>query len=179
MRPVGSGALRRLRQRLPFPPMTGSEDLRRAMAAFPTGVTIVTASGNEGSGPAGATANAVTTLSLGPPLMLACLDRGSRTLEAVREAGRFGLNGLAADQADLAESFADPATRESRWEGIEWDERAGAPRITSAPLWVCCELRDMIDGGDHLIITGSVEEVEADREREPLVFHLGSYRGLA
>ena len=56
------------------------ERFRDALASYPTGVTVVTAMGADG--PAGATANAVTSLSLEPPMMLACLDRGSRTLES-------------------------------------------------------------------------------------------------
>ena len=58
------------------------------MSRFPTGVTVVTALGP--AGPAGATANAVASLSLEPPMMLACLDLGSRTLVAVEHAGVFG-----------------------------------------------------------------------------------------
>ncbi|MDP9228098.1 MAG: flavin reductase, partial [Actinomycetota bacterium] len=53
------------------------DQFRRALGAYPTGVTVVTAIG--ANGPSGATANAVTSLSLDPPMMLACLDRGSRT----------------------------------------------------------------------------------------------------
>jgi flavin reductase (DIM6/NTAB) family NADH-FMN oxidoreductase RutF len=77
---------------------------REAMARFPTGVTVITALTD--AGPAGLSANAVSSLSLEPQLMLACLDRGSRTLRAVEEAGRFGVNVLADDAAALAVSFA-------------------------------------------------------------------------
>src|SRR5689334_25390591 len=68
------------------------EQFRAALSAYATGVTVVTAVGPEG--PSGATANAVTSLSLDPPMMLACLDRGSRTLASVRVQGRFGVNAL-------------------------------------------------------------------------------------
>ena len=52
-----------------------AERMRSAMSRFPTGVTVITALTDEG--PAGLSANAVTSLSLDPPLMLACVDRGS------------------------------------------------------------------------------------------------------
>ena len=151
------------------------ERFRAALASYPTGVTVVTAIGPDG--PAGATANAVTSLSLEPPMMLACLDRGSRTLDAVRAAGRFGVNALAAGQEDLALRFAakDPAPR--KWDGVEWSERQGSPRLDGALMWVACELRDLIDGGDHLIATGSVLEAES-RKAMPLIFHRGAYRDL-
>src|SRR6476660_9244451 len=75
------------------------ETLRDAMERFPTGVTVVTAVGP--SGPAGATANAVVSLSLEPPMMLACLDLGSRTLVAVEHARIFGINILAGELAEV------------------------------------------------------------------------------
>ena len=62
-----------------------ADEFRAAMAAVPTPVTVVTSVGD--SGPAGATANAIASLSLEPPLMLVCLDHGSRTLAALRASG--------------------------------------------------------------------------------------------
>lgn len=128
-------------------------------------------------GPAGATANAVTSLSLDPPMMLACLDRGSRTLAAVRDAGRFGINALAAGQEQLALRFAGKDPAPAKWEGIDWAESEGCPRLPAALMWVACELRDLIEGGDHLIATGAVLAAES-REGMPLIFHRGAYRDL-
>src|SRR5215208_3163388 len=93
------------------------EQFRAALGAYATGVTVVTAIGP--AGPSGATANAVTSLSLDPPMMLACLDRGSRTLTSVREQGRFGVNALAAGQEDLARRFAEKNPEAQKWEGVE------------------------------------------------------------
>ena len=87
------------------------------MSRFPTGVTVITAL-TDGRGPAGLAANAVTSLSLDPPLMLACLDRGSRTLRAVEAAGRFGVNVLEARRAELARAFARKIPVEEKWQGV-------------------------------------------------------------
>jgi 3-hydroxy-9,10-secoandrosta-1,3,5(10)-triene-9,17-dione monooxygenase reductase component len=151
------------------------DEFRRALAAYPTGVTVVTALGQEG--PSGATANSVTSLSLDPPMMLACLDRGSRTLASVRAAGRFGINALAAGQEELAVRFAGKDPEPAKWEGIGWTEHDGSPRLDDALVWIACELRDLIDGGDHLIATGTVTDAAA-REGQPLIFHRGAYRDL-
>ena len=151
------------------------ERFREALASYPTGVTVVTAIGP--NGPSGATANAVTPLSLDPPMMLACLDRDSRTLNSVRASGRFGVNALAAGQEELALRFAAKHPEPDKWEGIEWAESQGSPRLAEALMWVACELRDLIEGGDHLIATGSVLEAES-REAMPLIFHRGAYRDL-
>src|SRR5215813_14124351 len=101
------------------------EEFRSALTAYATGVTVVTAVGQQG--PSGATANAVTSLSLEPPMMLACLDRGSRTLTSVRAQGAFGVNALAAGQADLARRFSGKHPEPEQWAGVEWSESQGLP----------------------------------------------------
>jgi flavin reductase (DIM6/NTAB) family NADH-FMN oxidoreductase RutF len=157
-------------------PTPTTEEFRSAMAVMPTAVTVI-ASIAEG-GPAGATANAVASLSLEPPLMLACLDRGSRTLAAVRSSGRFSVNVLGAGDEELARAFASKAPHEEKWAGIDWSERHGSPRIVDALAWIACDLRDLLDGGDHVIVTGTVLDLAVNEDAAPLVFHHGDYRPL-
>src|SRR3954452_11735911 len=114
------------------------EQFRDALGAYATGVTVVTAIGP--NGPSGATANAVTSLSLDPQMMLACLDRGSRTLTSVREQGRFGVNALAAGQEELAHRFAGKGAEAEKWDAVEWSTSEELPRLPGALLWVACEL---------------------------------------
>lgn len=151
------------------------DEFRNAMSHLPTGVTVVTAPSP--AGPLGATANAVTSLSLEPPLMLASLDRGSRTLVAAQEAGRFGISVLGAGQESVARAFATKVPHPEKWAEVSWTNRAGVPIVDGCPLWVACTLRDAQDGGDHVILTGSVLEVGAPGG-EPLLFWRGGYRGL-
>src|SRR3954465_11896833 len=100
---------------------------RAAMAGLPTGVTIVTANGPDG--PAGATANAVSSLSIEPMMMLACLDRGSRTLLPGRGADPFGISLLPAGQEPIARAFATKAPVAEKWSGVAWSDRGGIPAI--------------------------------------------------
>ena len=149
---------------------------RAAMAMLPTGVTVVSAGGP--NGPAGATANAVCSLSIEPMLMLACLDRGSRTLLAVQAANHFGVSVLHAGQEPIARAFASKAPVAEKWEGVAWSERGGGiPAIDDALAWIACDLRDVIAAGDHVIVTGAVREVESGAG-DPLVFSGGGYRPL-
>jgi flavin reductase (DIM6/NTAB) family NADH-FMN oxidoreductase RutF len=148
---------------------------RAAMGLLPTGVTVVSA--GRPDGPAGATANAVCSLSIEPMLMLACLDRGSRTLLAVQAANRFGINVLHAGQEDIARSFATKAPVADKWTGVAWHERDGIPALDEALAWIACDLRDVIAGGDHVIVTGEVRDL-ATGEGDPLVFSGGEYRPL-
>ncbi len=136
---------------------------------------MVTAGG--AGGPAGATANAVCSLSIDPMLMLACLDRGSRTLLAVQAANHFGVNVLGAGQEALARAFSSKVPVADKWEGVEWSERDGLPAIAGTIAFVGCELRDVIAGGDHVIVTGEVGVLDAPGG-EPLIFHEGGYRPL-
>jgi flavin reductase (DIM6/NTAB) family NADH-FMN oxidoreductase RutF len=145
------------------------------MRLVPTAVTVITAPGADG--PTGATANAVVSLSLEPPLMLAALDRGSRTLAALRAAGAFGVSVLAAGQAGLARRFATKDPHPVKWEGVPWRELGGVPAIDGATVSLACGLRDLLDGGDHAIITGEVGAIEPTGA-EPLVFSRGAYRPL-
>lgn len=142
------------------------------MGRFPTGVTVVTAATEDG--PAGLAANAVTSLSLDPPLMLACLDRGSRTLRAVEGAGRFGINVLGSGEEELAREFGRKLPMERKWEGVAWSATDGIPHLDAAIVFVACSMRDVVNGGDHVIVTGEVESI-AQRAGEPLVFASGGY----
>ena len=151
------------------------DSFRAAMAGLPTGVTIVTAKGP--AGPAGATANAVSSLSIEPMMMLACLDRGSRTLLAVQAADSFGISVLHAGQEPIARAFATKAPVAEKWSGVGWSDRDGLPAIDDALIWIACDLRDVISAGDHVIVTGEVRALDA-REGDPLVFHGGEYRPL-
>lgn len=156
-------------------PAPSAAEFRQTIALLPTGVTIVTATGPQG--PAGATANAVTSLSLEPPLMLAALDRGSRTLARVLEAGRFGVSVLGAEQAELARGFASKASHAEKWREVGFDEHEGVPILHGAVAWTACELRETHRGGDHAILVGAVLAL-GGAGGEPLVFHRGAYRGL-
>ncbi len=152
-----------------------SDEFRRAMAHLPTGVTVVSAPGPDG--PLGATANAVASLSLAPPLMLASLDVTSRTLGAVRETGRFGVSVLAGEHEPVARAFATKAPHAEKWADVPWTDRGGVPIVDGVPLWIACELADTHDAGDHVVLIGSAIEVGGEGG-EALVFHQGAYRPL-
>ncbi|HSD78198.1 MAG TPA: flavin reductase family protein [Solirubrobacteraceae bacterium] len=149
---------------------------RAVLGTFATGVTIVTCHGPDG--PAGLTTNAVASLSLHPLLMLVCFDRGSRTLAAARAAGRFAVNVLRAEQEDLARVFASKRVARAKFEAVTHRVRHGVPVLDDALAWVACDLRDLHDGGDHVIAVGAVTQMHAARDGEPLVFFRGHYARL-
>ena len=161
------------------PAAVGSDDFRRTMGRFATGVTVVTSVDSAGQ-PVGTTANAVTSLSLNPPLLLVCFDRGSQTLAAVRSHGAFAVNVLEARQRHLSANFA------RRGQAAAWDEVAhrpgptGSPRLHGVIAAMECTVEQFFPGGDHEIVVGRVCEVEtAGESAAPLLYWQGTYGLLA
>lgn len=158
--------------------MAEAEEIRRfrdAIGHFATGVCVVTAFSE--NGPTGMTANAITSLSLDPLLMIVCFDRTARTRIAAEASGRVAVNVLAAGQEELSKTFASKGTEEEKFSGVEWSERAGAPVLGGTLAWFAGELTDLRPGGDHEIGIVAVEEFAADGG-EPLLYHQGAYARL-
>ena len=152
----------------------GPDRFRAVMSNLATGVTVVTV--GTADGPVGMTANAVTSLSLEPALMLVCFDNTARTLPAVRAIGRFGINVLAAGQDELARLFASKTPEQAKFAGVPHTVHDGIPVIEGVLAWVGCRLERLIPGGDHTIGIGAVEAAEAG-DGDPLLWFRGSYHG--
>jgi flavin reductase (DIM6/NTAB) family NADH-FMN oxidoreductase RutF len=140
---------------------------RDVMAAVCTPVAVVTSV--RAGVPHGTTVSAFASLSMNPPMVLVSLDRGSDLLTMVRETGRFGINVLGSDQADLALRFArkdGPA----KFEGVPWELRAEVPRLPDVVGFAGCTVADLVPGGDHVIVLGDVVATEL-AAGPPLVYH--------
>jgi flavin reductase (DIM6/NTAB) family NADH-FMN oxidoreductase RutF len=142
---------------------------------FVTGVCVVTSFGAEG--PSGLTANAVSSLSLAPPLVIVCFDRTARTLAAVEHSRRFAIQFLARSQEETAARFASKQPEEEKFAAVRWSERSGAPVLEDCLAGLVCELEELVPGGDHVIGIGEVVDLWAV-EGEPLVFFRGDYWAL-
>lgn len=144
---------------------------RRAMGAFPTGVTVVSAARN-GRRMSGITVNSLTSVSLDPPLLLWCLGDQSERYDVFAEADLWGVTVLGADDAALARRFAKAET-----ETIEADEvelLAGVPVLRSGVAHLACRTHDRRVAGDHLIIIGEALETRVT-QGAALSFYRGRY----
>jgi 3-hydroxy-9,10-secoandrosta-1,3,5(10)-triene-9,17-dione monooxygenase reductase component len=146
---------------------------RQVIGTFATGVAVVTCNGPEGR--TGLTTNAITSVSLEPLLLLVCFDNTSRTLPAVRAAGRFAVNILRAGQEDLAHVFASKRVGREKFEAVTHMDAHGVPVIDGALAWLACDLTAMHPAGDHTIGLGAVTHMDADPDGEPLVWFRGAY----
>jgi len=153
-------------------------DFRHAIGHFATGVTIVTSVGFDGE-PVGTTANALSSLSLDPPLILVCFDRSSQTLEALLAHGAFAVNVLGARQQHLSANFARRGLN-AAWDGVRHRRgRTGSPRLEDVIASLECTVEHRLDGGDHEIVVGRVREVETSGDdAAPLVYWRGGYTSL-
>jgi len=150
-------------------------ELRRVMGHFATGVTVITALRKSGE-MHGLTANAFTSVSLVPPLLLVCVDKNAESYPCFDETRVFTVNILAHDQEALSRKFA--VSGGDKLQGVAYHTGAnGAPILDGALAYVECKVVQEFDGGDHTIYLGEIEQAEA-REGKPLMFFRGGYREL-
>jgi flavin reductase (DIM6/NTAB) family NADH-FMN oxidoreductase RutF len=155
------------------------EKFRLAMGCFATGVTIITVD-YEGE-VQGMTANAFTSVSLDPLLVLVCVDHNARTHAHLHAKKRFGINVLSDRQRAISEHYAredrDPGRAEEE-AGARFDRtRHGTPVLHGALAYLECRLQTAQDAGDHTIFIAEVEEVTV-REGNPLLYFQSGYREI-
>ena len=151
--------------------------LRLAFGCFSTGVTVVTARGRDGRR-VGLTANSFTSVSLDPPMALACIDHRSASLAVLEDAGAFAVNVLHAEQQDLAKRFTCKIA--DRFDGLDVDTwRTGAPILPDCMASFECELHHAFSAGDHRICIGRIVKLYYNSAHEPLVFIRGRFRRVS
>lgn len=145
------------------------------MSAFPTGVAIVTTLAEDGT-PRGLTTNAVCSVSADPPLLLVCVDRESRTLPALLHSRRFVVNFVAEGRHELARLFASKA--DDKFSRVAWRPGStGMPCLHEDALaYAECTAGEVLEAGDHVIVTGLVEDgVEPDPDAVPILYFRRAY----
>lgn len=159
--------------------MTDSIDprtYRQTVGQFATGVAVIA---TEINGEIHSiTANAFTSLSLNPMLMLFCIDKRARMAEFMQRSNGFSINFLRDEQQALSTYFAggwkEPKAPPFRF--VPW---TGGPRLEGCAAALGCQLYQKLEGGDHWIIIGEVLALHMGVEpRNPLIFHAGMYRKL-
>jgi flavin reductase (DIM6/NTAB) family NADH-FMN oxidoreductase RutF len=153
-------------------------DVRKIMGHFATGVCVVSARRSDGS-PVATTVNAVTSVSLEPPLLLVCLAHDSETLSAVRASSRFAVSILAESQREHSIRFAAKGVQ-ARPQEVDFSEQhPGLPCLPDALATVACSVSAIYRGGDHMIVIGEALSMTSDdRDGAPLLFFRGSYSRL-
>ena len=159
-------------------PLVDGAAFKAALGSFVTGVTVMTTLVD--AVPHGMTANAVASLSLDPPMVLVSVGRTAEMATRVEHSGVFALSILARNQRWLSDRFADSARGlgHEEFAGVDrHTEVTGAPVLDGAAAFVDCRVRELVDGGDHVIVLGEVVAAGATGA-EPLAYHRGRYGGF-
>lgn len=148
---------------------------RAALARFASGITVVTARDADGRD-VGMTVSAFSSLSLNPPLILVCIDRGASVGPVFEACTAFAVNVLDEMQEPLSRRFAEKDV--DRFEGIACSRgRLGSALLDGALAQLECSVHARYEGGDHTILVGAVESA-AMRDGHPLMYYRGGYRRL-
>ncbi|MBK6488931.1 MAG: flavin reductase family protein [Gemmatimonadetes bacterium] len=153
-----------------------SDLFRSVLGRFASGVTVVTALDHEGRDH-GMTVSAFASLSLEPPLILACIDRQASTHRVITTAEWIVVNVLSAEQEPLSRRFSylDSA---ARFEGVGFSRSLhGAAILDDVLAFLECRIVQCLDGGDHTIVVAEVETADA-RDEKPLLYYRGGYAQL-
>jgi flavin reductase (DIM6/NTAB) family NADH-FMN oxidoreductase RutF len=152
---------------------------RQAMRHFAGNVSVITVGSGERR--SGLVATSAVSLSMEPPLMLVCVNRGSSSRPLFGDFGHFGVNALAPHHQPIAERFTGQG-------GIKGPDRfalgqwrcgpTGAPLLVGAAVALDCEIEDMIEKSTHTILIGRVRSIEIGEESDALLYWRGGYRRL-
>lgn len=154
---------------------------RAVLSRFTTGITVVTSM--QDGVPHAMTANAFTSVSLDPPLVLVCVDKGVRMHDAVLDCGFWAVSVLADQQRAIADRFAKSGRDLlSQFDGVRTTAgpKTGCLLIEGALSWLECRTWATHDGGDHTIVVGEVLSLGTGEVADPaaLIYYSGQYREL-
>jgi flavin reductase (DIM6/NTAB) family NADH-FMN oxidoreductase RutF len=157
---------------------TSKQHMRQVMGHFATGVCVVSTRRDDGT-PVGTTVNAVTSVSLEPPLLLVCLAHDSETLAAVQATSQFTVSILAEGQQAHSNRFAAKGEQARSHEAHFSEHESGLPCLPDALATVACRVSAMHHAGDHMIVIGeALSTSSASTDVAPLLFFRGAYSRL-
>ena len=160
--------------------MTDDLLFRQVMSRYATGIAVMTVRTGAGE-PHGMTANAVSSVSLDPLLVLVCVVRETVMARLVQETGAFALSFLAADQEHLSNHFADASRPRGhdQFTGVDTTDHAtGSPVLDGSLSWLDCRVWKTHDGGDHDIVVGEVVDLGLGPDTDGLGYFHSTYLPL-
>lgn len=153
----------------------GPDVFRAVLGRFASGVTVLTTR-DEAGNDHGMTVSAFCSVSLEPPLVLACIDRSADMFKVLPSASTFGISILEAGQESLSRRFAE--LRSGRFDGIGFTRgESGVVLLDDALAQMECRLVASHEAGDHSIFIGEVTSATPLGDG-PLIYYRGGYTQL-
>lgn len=149
---------------------------RNTVGNFASGVTVITIKDEENF--VGLTVNAFSSLSLDPAQILFCIDKGSRSLPAIQRGRPFVVNIMQEAQESVCRGFAKRGG--DKFEGVDYSiTEQGVPVLKDNLASIHCTVHEILEGGDHFIVIGDVNDFSYDETKKPLVFYRGKFESLS
>ncbi|MDO4632166.1 MAG: flavin reductase family protein [Corynebacterium sp.] len=154
-----------------------STHYRQTVGNFPSGVTVVTTRDTEEAQDIGLTVSAFVSLSLEPAMVLLSIDAKSKSHQYLHEGAPIGVSILAKDQLHLAVQFARHGI--DRFADVDIIRRGDndIPFINHAAAWFLGTVTNCYVGGDHIILTVTVNDCNWEEENRPLIYQRGKLHG--
>ncbi|MEU8873761.1 flavin reductase family protein [Streptomyces javensis] len=149
---------------------------RTVLGHFPSGITAITSRDAQGR-PVGMTVASFTSVSLTPPLVAFLPGKTSSTFPVIAERGTFCVNVLAGDQERICRALS--VSGGDKFAEVPWRPGPnGDPVIDGVVAWIDCGIEAVHDAGDHYIVIGRVNDLDADSTASPLLFFRSRYNHL-
>jgi len=147
-------------------------EYRKVFGLLPTGVTAITGLTSDRK-PMGFVVGTFMSLSLEPPLVTFCVDKGSSTWPTLRSLGRFTANILSTEQLGICRALSRKG--DEKFNGVDYEESPiGTPRIKDATAWIDCEVLSEVVAGDHYMIVGAIDSMTVG-QGDALMFRGGKF----
>ncbi len=148
------------------------EHYRTVMGRLPTGVVAITGVDDDGND-LGFIVGTFGALSLEPPIVTFSVGHTSSSWPRIRRRQVFTANVLSSTQVDACRALAGKGA--GKFESVAYTAGPlGAPRLRDAIAWIDCKVQAEVLVGDHFMVIGTVEAMEA-ADGEPLLFQAGQF----
>jgi flavin reductase (DIM6/NTAB) family NADH-FMN oxidoreductase RutF len=150
-------------------------DFSEALAKIPYGVSVVTMGRGGATVENGLTVSWMSQVSFDPPMLMVAVDKLHYSVDLLRSTKNFCVNLLGDDQLALAGQFSKQATTaEAKLEGVaQRPGDTGAAILTDSVAYFDCEVKSVVEAGDHLLVLGEVEGAAVLKARAPLTSSSG------
>jgi flavin reductase (DIM6/NTAB) family NADH-FMN oxidoreductase RutF len=161
-------------------PSVDPDHFRLAMGRFATGVTVLTTF--SGGHDHAMTANAITSVSIDPLLVLACVEVDARFHDAITESGVWGVSVLGAEQRSVAQWLSTPGRPlHGQLDRIAHHRGAatGVALLDDALATLEVRTTAVHPAGDHSIVVGEVVSLAStEHPADALVYYRSRYQAL-
>ena len=151
-----------------------AREFRNTIGLFATGVAVIVARADQEV--VAMTANAVSSVSLDPMLVMFCPSKRSKLAQHLPNLSAFTINILRQDQQALSTYFAG-GWKEPRPPPFRLVPSRYAPRLEGSLASIECEPWKVMEVGDHWMVLGQVRQLHTGiQPHQPLLFLSGRYR---